>query len=174
MIIFAFTAKYGRRINIIITTWISLLTCVLIVSFNNQNTRYLGMFILGACYIRNVSVYILATEISPVRLQMVVATLVLGFDVQTMPISSVYFKFISNDWRPIGYFSVAFAFMNAIMCLFIPESPRFLYEEGEFQKSKEIINKMARLNKSELKDQIWYFDVENETEVDQIKGKLDN
>jgi hypothetical protein len=160
MILLAFTSKYGRRINLIVSTWITVFTCILMVSFKNQYTRYAGMFILGLCFIRNVSSYILAMEISPFRLQMLVATLVLSTDVMTMPISSVYFKFISDDWRPIGYFSIAFSFMNAIACLFMPESPGFLYEKGEFQKSKEIIYKIATRNNSDLKNETWSFDVE--------------
>jgi hypothetical protein len=112
MLILAFTSKFGRRINMIVTTWISLLACILMVSFKNQYTRYTGMFIFGLCFIRNVSAYVTAVELSPFRLQMVVATLVLGVDVITMPASSVYFKFIYSDWRPIGYFSILFAFMN--------------------------------------------------------------
>jgi len=100
--------------------------------------------------IRSIQAYILATELAPFRLQIIVATGVLGFDVLTMPISSVYFKLISDDWRNIGYFAIAYTTFISFCTLMLPESPRFQYERGEFDKARQIINKMAKLNGSSL------------------------
>lgn len=164
MIILPFTSKFGRKLNLSVASWITLACVILIVSFTNMYTRFIGMFFMGCAMIRSIQAYILATELAPFRLQIIVATGVLGFDVLTMPISSVYFKLISDDWRNIGYFAIAYTTFISFCTLMLPESPRFQYERGEFDKARQIINKMAKLNGSSLARWTWKFDLEIESE----------
>jgi MFS transporter, OCT family, solute carrier family 22 (organic cation transporter), member 4/5 len=163
MTILTYTAKFGRKPNLIVTNWLTLLAIILVVTIANLYTRYVGLFIMGCCMIRSIQSYILATEFAPFRLQIIVATAVLGFDVLTIPLSSVYFKFIYDDWIIIGYVGIAVSGFVTLASNFIPESPRFLYDEGEFDKARAIVNKMAKMNGSNLIKKQWKFDLEGET-----------
>ena len=51
----------------------------------------------------------------------------------------------------------------------MPESPRFLYEKGEVNRARSIINAMARRNKSSMIEEIWIFEIENETRIGLLK-----
>ena len=109
---------------------------------------------------RNIQSYIIATELSPVRLQIVVTTVILGVDVLTIPICSLYFKFISNEWKYVTYAIIVIVSVATIAAMFVPESPLFLYEKEEYDRARAIINSMARVNGSILKNENWRFDKE--------------
>lgn len=78
----------------------------------------------------------------------------------TRPISSIYFKFISNNWIYIGYYAIAYNILLCILVPFLPESPRFLYDKGEFLEARKVIHRMAQMNKSTLASEKWIFDLE--------------
>ena len=118
------------------------------------------MFILGCWFIRNIQSYIIATEISPIRLQIVVTSLILGVDVLTSPFCSLYYKYISDEWKYITYIIVPIATLMMISSFFVPESPLFLYEKGEYEAARKIVSSMARINGSPMKNQNWRFDKE--------------
>jgi len=157
MIILAFTSKYGRKINLIVSSWVTLAVVILIVAVSNLYTRYLGMFLLGVCMIQKITAYIVATEIAPFRNQIAVATAILAFDNITFPLSAIYFKFISDEWIYMGYFAIVFSLIMAIGSIFTPESPRFLVDNGEFDKAKKCFYTMSKMNKSSLNSQSWKF-----------------
>ena len=160
MAILAFTSKFGRRINLVYSTvinWVSIYTLVLI---NNIYSKYFGMFVMGIWSIGLVQSYIIATEISPKRLQIIVTCTILGVDVLTSPIWSLYYKFISNEWDNITYAILVITTIMTIAIFFVPESPLFLYEKGEYEAARKIVSSMARINGSPMKNQNWRFDKE--------------
>lgn len=161
MIIMAYTSKFGRQKNLIISTWLTLADVLFLVFVNNLYAKYAGMFILGALLIRNITSYILSTELSPKRCQLIVVNWVLGFDVLTLPITSVYFKFINDDWKYATYAIVGLWTLITIGSWFLPESPRFLYEKGKFKEAREIVLKMAKMNKSTILTEEWIFQGES-------------
>ena len=113
---------------------------------------------------RNINSYILATEFCPKRAQILAAAFLLCIDVSGIPISSIYFKFISDDWTYIEFVIAGYVFLVAIGGTFIPESPRFYYEKGEMALCREIILKMARINGApQLLKENWRFDIEKVT-----------
>ena len=161
MIILAFTSKYGRRINLIVSSIITLIAIYLLIFINNLYSRYIGMFVLGWWLIRNIQSYIIATELSPNRIQIVVTTFVLGIDVLTLPAWSLFYKFISNDWKYITYFIIPMSTLITIASLFVPESPLFLYEKGEYEKARKLIWNISKINNSSLQYEFWNFDKED-------------
>lgn len=122
--------------------------------------------------IRNIQSYILATELAPFRVQILVATCLLGFDVLVFPASSIYFKFINDDWRYIGYYAVVFTSLVTLGSMILPESPRFLYDKGDFNEARAIINNMAKTNKVKNFNSNWTFDAEGDPQIDSADGKL--
>lgn len=55
-----------------------------------------------------------------------------------------------------------FAAFTAFGSTTLPESPRFLYDKGEFAHAKAVIFKMARMNGSKTLSTQWRFDTETE------------
>ena len=160
MTVLAFSSKYGRRINLVISSIITCGAVYLLVFVNNVYARYFGMFVLGCWFIRNIQSYIIATELSPVRLQIVVTSVILGVDVLTIPICSLYFKFVNNEWKYVTYVIIVIVSVATIAAMFVPESPLFLYEKEEYDRARAIINSIARINGSSLKNENWRFDKE--------------
>ena len=150
MIILAFTSKFGRKINLIVSSWVILLVTISMVFISNIYARYVGMFILGVGMIQKITAYIVATEIAPFKNQIAVATVLLSFDNITFPLSSIYFRFIHDDWIFIGYFAIGFSFLMAVGSHFTPESPRFLVDNGDYDKARNFFNTMALRNKKTL------------------------
>jgi len=157
MIILPYTSRFGRKINLIVSSWAILGVIILIVMVSDLNTRYVGMFLLGVLFIQKIVAYILATEIAPFRHQIIVATALLSFDNITFPLSSIYFKFISNQWITIGYIAIGYTFILAIASFFCPESPRFLVDNGNYKEARVVINKMSAMNNSGLCERSWKF-----------------
>ena len=170
MVILAFTSKFGRKINLIVSSWAIVLVIIQIVVVSNLYARYVGMFLLGVWMIQKITTYIVATEIAPFKNQIAIATVLLSFDNISFPLSSIYFKFISDDWRIIGYVAIGVSFLWAIGSLFCPESPRFLVDKGDYDKARVIINKMSETNKSSLHKKHWKFEEERKISKNSTKG----
>jgi len=47
MLILAYTSKFGRKVNLNVTNFITLLDLIIIVFVQSSIVRYIGMFILG-------------------------------------------------------------------------------------------------------------------------------
>lgn len=136
MIIFPYTSKFGRKVNLVGSGWGVLVVLILIVTVSNLYVRYLGMFLLGICFIQKLMSYIVATELAPFKHQIAVATALLSFDNITFPLSSIYFRFISDDWIYVGYVAIGYTFFLAVASLFSPESSRFLVENWNYDEAE--------------------------------------
>jgi hypothetical protein len=83
--------------------------------------KYVGMFLLGCLFFRNVQAYILSTEYVPDRNQVHVATALLSLDAVGIMLGGVYFKWISNDWKYLYYFFFAVIAVFTILTMFLLE-----------------------------------------------------
>jgi hypothetical protein len=152
--------KYGRRPVLIVGWVISLFWSIGLVFINNAIMRYVLLFIYGVWFFRNIQSYVLATELSPKRLQLLVWSSIFAFDLIEVVFLSVYFMTITRNYIYFFYFSVGAAAVMTIWSFFVPESPLFLYEKGRWDKAREIIQKMAVMNRSKLADENWLLDKE--------------
>lgn len=60
---------------------------------------------------------------------------------------TTYYKFISNDWLPLHLQYLALAIVNTVLVvLYVPESPRYLFASGLFERARGSILKMAEFN----------------------------
>ncbi|CAI2364061.1 unnamed protein product [Moneuplotes crassus] len=175
MILLIYTSKFGRKINVVIFTWATVFVMTSIVFIPNLYVRYIGMFMLGICTIQKFCTYIICVEICPLKQQIVVATVILALDNIPLPLGSFYFRFISNDWRYFGYGSVIFTLILAVCSLFLPESPRFLVDKGEFEQAKIVVDRISRINKSGLYQKHWKFNGKSQNNSqDSAKELVDN
>lgn len=58
-----------------------------------------------------------------------------------------YFEFVSKDWLPLHIqYTVAALVSTVLIMVFVPESPPFLYSQGQFRRAREAILKIAEFN----------------------------
>ncbi|KAH8881262.1 sugar transport protein [Thozetella sp. PMI_491] len=115
----------------------------------------LGVFILGRL-IKGIgeglflsAVYVQVSEMSPARIRgimtsvpqfLITTGLVLGYFICY---GTARMSTSSASWRvPLGIMS-AFAFLSAGLCMFVPESPRWLLAAGQPEKAREIVARLG-------------------------------
>jgi hypothetical protein len=67
-------------------------------------------------------------------------------DGMTAILVTLYFKFVSVEWVFVQMFGISLATFSLIALLWLPESPKFLYNKGRHNCSKNVLNTMAKLN----------------------------
>lgn len=73
-------------------------------------------------------------------------TLINVADASTMILQSLYFKFFKN-WIYLHMLQLFFSIVM-IMCISrIPESPKYLYAKGQFNKTRDVLRHIASTNK---------------------------
>lgn len=70
-----------------------------------------------------------------------------------------YFSWISKTWQYIQIPTVGFGLIGSFLIIFTqPESPRFLVSSGQYDKAREVLNKIAKMNgKSDTIADEWVF-----------------
>ena len=105
---------------------------------------------------------------------MLIACAILSFNSAPIFFATTYFKYISNDLTYFYYFVLFIAALTIIFSHLAPESPRYLYEKGEFDKARTVINKMATVNGSDMISENWLFKgevpIEEQTGIQNING----
>ena len=162
-LILAFWSKYGRKINILVGSYITILWYIILVFVNNLYVRYIFYMILGLWFFKNIQSYILSSEYVSKNKIVYVTFITLCFWGFVLPITAFYYKFISKEWKYLYYCYFGISAITTILCHFLFESPRFLYEKERYIEARNIVDKMARINGSkELVSGKWIFDKENE------------
>mmetsp|Transcript_19138 Transcript_19138/g.18786 ORF Transcript_19138/g.18786 Transcript_19138/m.18786 type:complete len:222 (+) Transcript_19138:132-797(+) len=155
------TSKYGRRMNMIIGNWISLIAFSGLVFTTNLYLKYGFCLLLGLTYLRSIQSLLLATEFTLLNYKIYITTATMVIDGLVFPLNALYFKFLSKNWEYIflGYYIIAF--LGTILSHMIPESPNYLYEKHSYQESKQVLKRIAQWNnKEELSQGDWFFENE--------------
>ena len=69
--------------------------------------------------------------------------------------------------KNITIFGIVFSVIAIILWLFIPESPRYLYEKKKYEELRGTLMTIARVNKIHLKDDNFFKYENKETMVNQ-------
>ena len=67
------------------------------------------------------------------------------FDSAIMIVQSIYYSFC-KDWIYIHLLGLTVAIIVVICLYFIPESPKYYYSKGQFDKSRQVFSTIAKVN----------------------------
>jgi len=94
--------------------------------------------------------YINVCEYVHTRWKNILASLMLVFDMLTVIITGIYWKWISKNATGLLIFGIGCNAVSFIAILFVPESPEYLYSFYRFRECREVLFIIAKWNKSEL------------------------
>ena len=104
-------------------------------------------------------------EMIPVKKQALVGSIMNTVDGFTLIYLAVYFRWISIHW--LYYEIFGFSIICAALLLFapLPESPKFLYSHQKYDRARQVLKTIAKINRVKEYDENYIFD----TEYAQIK-----
>ena len=138
---------YGRRLPYIVSAWFQLF--IFFGIFFSESSLFTTALILvfGFCGAGRSAVgYLYLLELVPKDWKTLTGTCCHAANSLTFVFSGFYFWFISKDWRWIIVFAIVANAISAIGIIFIPESPLYLYSTKDYDKARESLNKIARMN----------------------------
>ena len=92
--------------------------------------------------------YIYAMEFLPQQKTVLAAAITLGLDSLGMVLTSIWFMYISKDWKSFFLMTTLSCYLTFIfICLTITESPKFLVSRGRHDEARTVISKMFAYNK---------------------------
>ena len=124
------------------------LSSTLLIFSRSQYFTYIILFDMGLVYSINILVgYVLVMELLPEKSTAYATSLTLGLDGLVLTWCSLFFMFVSSNWKILYGLSVIGTYIAVIMVLFLPESPKHLVSRGKYDAARKVITKMAKENK---------------------------
>ncbi|CAI2367215.1 unnamed protein product [Moneuplotes crassus] len=143
-----FSDHFGRRKIIQVGCLFSCFIVTYLYSFSGLYARYTMLFCLGALSFRLLALYILISELCPVQYRIYVSAgyaLIDHYIGVLLP--AIYFRFIGKDYKVIFSCAVFAAPLSFILSMFLPESPRYLYEKRKIDQLRKEFEKIAEFNR---------------------------
>ena len=120
--------RNGRKWFIIVNLIIQLLSLIAIVFSKNLVFLLAGMFVMGFTTTGKGTLnYLYGTEILTESKKSYIATIIGATDSSILVFASLYYKYISVWWKPLGVMGIMFNILAIISYSFLPESPLFYY-----------------------------------------------
>lgn len=144
--------KYGRRkvfgYTILFTLIVQVLMCI-------STSFYLTMFTIFASGFlwngKNIVGLSYAEEFLPKKHSKDVITAMFVIGSVCMFLVPLYFITISNNWAPLGFVMVAWTLIALFIMPQVPESPKYLYEKGNYNEARLSLFAVARFNNVKIK-----------------------
>ena len=155
---------YGRKWPVVCSLLLAVLSYISVILSNNLKLTIALMFLFGSCCAGRYSTsYVYISELLPVGNRTFICSATLFIDSGTLILLSIYFRFISKHWLPFQIFGVIMTFLCFIACLFIPESPDYLYSKGNYEQARNSLIWIGKINNRFKRRQVlsdWKFDKE--------------
>lgn len=105
------------------------------------------MFLLGMFSVGRASVgYLYMLELSPVKQQATIGTMLQLCNTLVTILATVYFYAISKEWVWFETCGVALNFIVVGCIYFLPESPKYLYAQKRWDDLRYSLNQIGRAN----------------------------
>jgi Sugar (and other) transporter len=158
--------RYGRKIYYVSSVCAQLPFLQVVLFSNSLILTFVMYFSLGLCFVgRYYGSFVNIVEYTPNKYKRTIASALLVVDVTHTICIITYFKYVRN----VVYLEIFGICLNivAIVCvLWIPESPVYLYNMFRFDECREVLNRVAKVNripKERLEEyKNFYFDTEGD------------
>ena len=90
--------------------------------------------------------YIYAMEFLPRDKTQQVTAVIMGNDGLVMVLATLWFMFISKDWKTIFLAATLVSYLCFIIMCTMPESPKFLVSSGEYDEARSVMSRIAKYN----------------------------
>lgn len=127
------------------------MTVILILS-KNAYLDYFCLFILGISVTMRYYVgYTYNVELQPKTHQVIVGTIqFIGSEALVFLFICYYFAAISKYWIPLQIPNIVLTCLGIVFVFNMPESPRFLIAQHQYEKARAVFNIMGKWNKKGL------------------------
>jgi len=103
----------------------------------------MGFSLAGRCFVG----YIYASEFMQINHVSYFASFLLGFDGLTLFGATIFFRFVSVNWKLYQACYLVMLFAGTIPIMFyFPETPKFMHNLGRYAEARQIIAKIAKFN----------------------------
>lgn len=147
-----FQDNYGRKYVYTISIFIIEIIMIIITFLPRKNstkwTLYLLIFITGlfSCA-RFTTGYNYLTEMWPAKNLSTVSSLNNVLEGLIIISISTYYMTVSKDWEPILYYAATTGLIAMTLnCVFLPESPKWLYSKGKYELCARSLSRLAKMN----------------------------
>ena len=142
---------YGRKLLFLVGLSIYIVVVISLFFCRNLYSLYFLMFLGGISETgRYYVAYVYVVEMMPDKVQNATGLyvfLVFGF---AMTYIALQFWFITKDCYVNNFIALALAITSLVsVSIYLPESPRFLFSNKQFEKAKAAIKQIAKVNKTE-------------------------
>ena len=109
----------------------------------------------------------LLTELFPKWYVLMVTTIKMAFEIlQDVVFPLIYFYYISKNWRYLHYaYGLLFTLPVPFLCMWLPESPHFLYERARIKETHEVLQWIAKVNGKEMGEYDLEFEKQEKDEM---------
>ena len=138
----------GRRPIALIGILVQAICSTMLMFSSSEVFTYVLLFDMGLVYPCNIFVgYVLVMELIPESNTAAATSLTLGLDGLVLMWCSLFFMFVSNNWRHLYWMPVVGTYIAFIMVFCLPESPKHLVNRGKYDRARQVITKIAKENK---------------------------
>jgi MFS family permease len=138
---------YGRKKVLIPSILVSLVSLLLITYVNNLTSLVIFTFIFGIVAApRYALAFVYANELTTQKHEALYSMLSMIVDSSTIIVIGIYFYFFKT-MQPLLLASILITIVLVfVIVMFIPESPKFLYDKGRMDEFKESLIAIAKFN----------------------------
>lgn len=138
---------FGRKYPLLISTALQFPVFLGILLSRSLTLTYVLGFFLGILHIGIYNGgYINICEYVHNTWKNIVCTVLLAFDMVSLIIVGLYFRYVSDDWTWVMVLAISLNGFSIFGLYFVPESPEYLYSFYRFKECREIIFKISRWN----------------------------
>lgn len=154
---------YGRKPIFMLGLWMNLILVIGMIFVTNLYLCYVICFMMGVSM--TARYYIGLTynlEMSTDSAQVYVMTIYFVAESLISLFVCQYFLLISKEWVYLAYPNIGLTFFGIVCLAFMPESPRFLVANKQFDKARMVLQIIANFNKSPFNCETLIFEGEKE------------
>ena len=139
--------RFGRRPVVLVGSGLYCAAMTALLFSNSRQLTYALIFIIGLNMPMNVFVgYIYSMEFIPERHTSTVTAISMGNDGLILAISSLWFMYISKQWKTLFATATVLEYITHIILWTMPESPKFLLAKARYNEARAVMTRIARKN----------------------------